>query len=238
MISILFDLFTTLSDRRLLHPCGDIQQAKHLAARYGGSPENWLKAYEQVQADWDSYYADLDLGDDDGIQQMWEGMLRTTRALFRLTATQEPSRDELAALLRELPYLMTHRCDTLLPNTKPILYLLHQSGYRLGVAAQVVQAQVKGILEGAGVWSLFDGPILTPDTTGYFRQDDAFFRPIGREPQSTWIVSSQQAILEVARRCGMQTVWLRRNQTSDLIPADVVLEGDLSGLFDRLPHRT
>ena len=60
-------------------------------------------ANQRMVADWDSYYTDLDLSGSDGIADMWEGIFRTTRALFRLTGIPEPAHEELIALSRELP---------------------------------------------------------------------------------------------------------------------------------------
>ncbi len=119
---VFFDLHGTLIDAaNRLPPCYAQAQAALLAARYGGAPADWIEANRRVTADWDSYYADLDLGSDDGLDQLWEGQTRILRALFRLTGRPCPSSEEMSRLVREQHYLITRHCDALYPDARAAL---------------------------------------------------------------------------------------------------------------------
>src|SRR5688500_4686676 len=118
---VFFDLVGTLVDRRKLLPCYSSELGRVMTERYGSHPKEWMEAYVRVMEDWDSYYADLDLGGENGMAHMWEGLYRTTRALFRLTNTTEPSKKEIQELSRELPGLASANCDALYDDVRPIM---------------------------------------------------------------------------------------------------------------------
>ncbi|MBE0689804.1 MAG: hypothetical protein IH587_06745 [Anaerolineae bacterium] len=129
---IFFDLHGTIvnRERNPVHYASGL--GAYMAERYGGSVEAWTQANQRIFADWDSYYTDLDLAADDGIAQMWEGEFRTTRALFRLTGTPEPSHDELLALAREHGERATERGgNALYPDAAPVISTLAAAGYVL-----------------------------------------------------------------------------------------------------------
>jgi hypothetical protein len=100
MMYIFFDLYV-LVDRQqaaasLMAGIGHVMRERYGVPR----GRNWEEAYQCVRQDWDSYYADLDLGGENGMEHLWEGLYRTTRALFRLTGTDEPHYPELRQLSR------------------------------------------------------------------------------------------------------------------------------------------
>ncbi len=111
-----------------------------------------------VVADWDSYYADLNLSGDDGIADMWEGIFRTTRALFRLTGIPEPDKSELIALSRELPGLAAEGSDVLYPEVPEVLAELDDAGLLLGVISHAPTNQIRAVL--APVLLAFQGADL------------------------------------------------------------------------------
>ncbi len=227
---ILFDIYGTLVDGTRLRPCYAVELGSIMAERYGGSPTAWAQANLRIVADWDSYFADLDFGGDDGVEQMWEGELRLTRALFRLTGTPEPALAEVTTLSRELAYEVRTRCDAFFDDARPVIKKLHAAGYVLGVATHSLTPQARGALAGGGVLDYFTGPLLCPDTVGQYHKDAAFYQVDGLPPQSCMVVDDQLQGILGAQAAGMQTVHLMRGGAGES-PAQHVLHGDLGGLL-------
>ncbi|MBZ0286389.1 MAG: hypothetical protein K8I30_02155, partial [Anaerolineae bacterium] len=126
---IFFNLPGTLVDGARLRSGYAEQLGLLMAERFGGNPDLWIGARLHILKDWDSYFADLNFDGDDGVNDLWEGELRVTRALFRLTGIPEPDGPTLAALSRELPYQVSRHCDVLFPDSQPVIQALHQAGY-------------------------------------------------------------------------------------------------------------
>lgn len=105
---IFFGLHGTLVESAQLQACIKRNCVRILNQRYG--PADWAEAERRLMQDWDSYYADLDLDGEYGIDHLWEGLYRTTRARFRMAG-----RPELRALSRELPVLAA-RFSTPMPG--------------------------------------------------------------------------------------------------------------------------
>jgi putative hydrolase of the HAD superfamily len=234
---ILFDLYGTLSDSSRMYPCYAQALGQVMSARFGGTPEAWAEANRRIAADWDSYYADLDLEGEHGIDDMWEGEYRTTRALFRLAGVTEPEQSALMALARELPYQATRLCDTFYPDAKAVIPQLHAAGYVLGIASHTLTGQARGTLEGAGMLRYFSGPILGPDFTGEFAKNRAYYQSALRDglpPESVLVVDDKPDGIQGAKAAGMRAVHLLREGAATLSPADHTLLGDLSGLADYL----
>jgi beta-phosphoglucomutase-like phosphatase (HAD superfamily) len=232
---ILFDLYGTLVDSRLMIPCYARQLGFVMAGRYGGAPEAWSDANLRIVADWDSYYADLDFEGDNGLDDMWEGMIRTTRALFRLTGTTEPGIDELAALSRELPHLATGGCNALFPEVRGLIERLHQAGVVLGIASHTTTAQARGTLTGAGVLDYFQGPILGPDVTGVFTKTRSYYLAAQLPPENCLVVDDTPEGIRGAKAAGMRAILIHRGDAAAPdSPADHVLRGGLDGLLDYL----
>lgn len=224
---IFFDLHGTLIDGVKLHSCYAMQLGRVMSARYGGNAEAWIEANRQIALDWDSYYADLDLSQ--GIEQVYEGLYRTIRALFRLTHTPEPPHTELVTLSRELPGLITPYCDGLYPDVKAAIKQLHQQGYVLGVTTHALYTQAIGLLEGGGIRSYFQGNIVGVDTLEKWERDQAYYRDVANmakvKPETCLVVDDAPQYLEAARKAGMQTRQINRRQQ----PARTLLDflGDL-----------
>jgi FMN phosphatase YigB (HAD superfamily) len=228
---ILFDLLGTLVDPARLNPCTALQIGQVMAGRFGGDPAGWTQAHSAVLADWDSYYADLDLSGDDGIANLWEGMLRTTRALFRLTQTPEPPLAEVIALSRELPYLTVRQCDTCYPEVKGVLERLTEAGLTLGVTSHTTSAHVRGLLEGGEIQHLINGPVLCTDSIRRYNRDKDFFRASGLPPESCLVVDDQPDALHGAAEAGMKTALLCRGKATAKTDAFPTLRGDLSDVM-------
>ncbi len=239
---VFFDLHGTLIDAASrLPPCYAQAQADLLSARYGGDPTAWVEANRRVIADWDSYYADLDLGGDDSLDQMWEGQTRVLRALFRLTGQPYPSPEELAALVREQPYRIASRCDALYPDARIALEAIRAddrlSGLVLGVISNAVAGHTEGCLVGAGVRDWFAGPVVGPDTVGWFGKDEGCFRfafaQAGAAPEGCVVVDDEPLALLVAQKLGARAVLIDRKGRRNCRWLAPVLP-DLGGLPDLL----
>ncbi len=166
---------------------------------------------------------------------MWEGMIRTTRALFRLTGTPEPGADEVAALSRELPYLATSGCDALFADVRNVIERLRGAGYVLGIASHTTTAQARGTLTGAGVLDDFQGPILGPDVTGVFAKNRRYYLAAHLPPENCLVVDDSLDGIRGAKAAGMRTVRIDRgNSAPPESPADHTLYGSLEGLLNYL----
>lgn len=231
---IFFDLHGTLIDGVALHPCYSQAMGRLLAARYGGDPSDWAQANSRVLDDWDSYYADLDLGGDEGLAHMWEGLYRTTRAMFRLVGIAEPPPAELSALSRELPGQVTRGCDAFYPDARPVLRALHTAGYILGITSHGIVGHTQGLLAGGGMTALFAGPLVGPDNVGRFNKDAAFFRMAAQQagvaPGACLVVDDDLYAVAGAKAAGMHTAQMRRRGSVFSSQADLRLDVTLDAL--------
>lgn len=231
---ILFDLHGTLVDSTRMSPCYTEQIGKVLAAQYGGEAARWVQARQRVLADWDSYFADLNFDGDDGLADFWEGELRVTRALFRLTGTPEPDMKAIADLSRELPYLAARHCDVFYEDSKEFLKQLVQAGFTLGIATHIASPQARGLLEGGGVRDYFHGPLLCPDVTGRFRKDRAFYLAAPLRPEQCLVVDDAPDGIRGAKAAGMQAIQMCRHGMPSHSPVGHPVIENWRGLLDYL----
>ncbi|MCK6577937.1 MAG: hypothetical protein L6Q98_07510 [Anaerolineae bacterium] len=222
---VFFDVHDVLIDGRQLAGCYAAGVGRVLAARYGGSADAWAEANRQVFADWDSYYTDLNLSGDEGMRDYYEGMFRTTRALFRLTGTPEPPFDELQALSRELPGQVTQGCRALYPEVRPALEGLRALGLTLGVISSAPEGQIRSSLE--PVLDLFDGWISGADTADRFDKDEGRYAAAALRsaaaPASCLIVDDKAFAVGAARRAGWFSVHCVRAAGASGTPAHTVV---------------
>ncbi|MCC6617150.1 MAG: HAD family phosphatase [Anaerolineae bacterium] len=240
---VFFDLHGTIVDRERNPSHYARGLGEFMAERYGGAAEDWAEANRRIFADFDSYYTDLDLGADDCIEQMWEGEFRTTRALFRLTGTPEPSHEELWTLTRERGEQATSRGgDAFYPDSAPTIKALAAAGYALGTCSNALSGQVRGSLHAGGVLEYFTTPHFGGDLAGHFIKDELFFgaicRRVGVEPSSCLIVEDHLGALASARRLGAMAVHICRGAEAAKLaaksPAHHALIDSLAGLPDLL----
>jgi 2-haloacid dehalogenase len=233
---IFFDLHGTLIDGARLHPCYTAGLGRVMAGRYGGDPAVWATANARIVADWDSYYADLNLTED--VADVWEGYLRTTRALFRLTGITEPPLAEVTALSRELPGLAPQGCDACYPDVPPVIRALYQAGYTLGICTHALTAQARTTLAGGGLLDCFAGPLIGFDEPEQFEKDGRFFgyaaRAAGVDPAHCLAVDDLPAAIAGARAAGMRTAYIDRRGTGQPVSADWSLSDSLTPLLDQL----
>ena len=214
---IFFEVPGVLVDRAELGRCTAHGIGLVMAERYGLQPATWTAAYQRVLADWDSYYADLNLSDDDGLADMWEGLFRTTRALFRLTGTPEPSKSELTALSRELPALAARDCAALYPEVPAVVRQLDSAGLMLGVISYSLHAQIRALL--APALPYFKSGLWGADNSEQFDKDAQRYRLAALRasvrPERCLIVDDHLPPLIQAKRAGMQAIQIKRDQTAD-----------------------
>ncbi len=237
---LFFDLHGVLIDPRRLHQCYSAALGQLLAARYGGLPEAWERANHQIEADWDSYYADLDFGGDDCVAQMWEGEFRTTRARFRLTGTPEPSHDELMALSREIPGTIPRSCAVAYPEVIAVVARLVELGLTLSVTSHALEPQVQATLVGSGLLDYFQGKIIGTDTLGRFLKDADYYRRaavlLHVDPAQCAVLDDRPEPIEGAQQAGMETIFVCRPERCHdrRIHADAFMP-DLTPLLERYP---
>jgi FMN phosphatase YigB (HAD superfamily) len=232
-----FELHATLIEPAVLAACTVQQVGQIMAERYGGEAAQWTAAYQRMRDDWDSYHADLDFGGDDGLDQVYEGLYRTTRALFRLIQTPEPPREELQTLSRELPALMSLHCDAIRPDVREVITTLDAQGVRLGVITYGLESQSRALLQGGHIAPYFNAPVLGVDTLGQYTRDLLYYQRVavrsGTPPDQCLIVDRSLTSLDSAHAAGMQTAWLTDREPAAASPdfVDVVLGGTLAPLL-------
>lgn len=213
---ILFDLHGTLIDPVKMHPCYSLAYGQYLSDRYGQSPKQWADANRQIVADWDSYYADLNLDGSDGYYDMLEGMYRTTRAMFRLLRVREPAPEQIKKIALEVPAIAPTFCDAFYDDARDAVINLHEYGYVLGVASHALVAQARATLIGAEMESYFKGPIIGPDTVERFAKDETFFIQGARRKHlnldNCMVVDDSIQVIRTVRGIGLKGFWIRRNQ--------------------------
>jgi FMN phosphatase YigB (HAD superfamily) len=231
---VFFDLHNTLFDSREVLPVqyraalGEI-----MAARYGGDPAEWAEANRRVIEDWDSYYADLDLGGDDSLEQIREGQARTLRALFRLTGRPYPTPEELSRLIDMHAYAITSRCGALYPDARAALEAIAALGLQMGLMTHSLSGHAEGLLVGAGVREMFTGPLVTAEVRGSFAKEEGGYRLAARlagvAPEACVAVDDDSDALRAAARAGFRTVGIARRGSPERQTADAILP-NLAGL--------
>jgi beta-phosphoglucomutase-like phosphatase (HAD superfamily) len=211
---LFLDVNDVLIDRAKLSRYAERQLGRVMAGRFGGAAETWSAAYRRVQADWDDYYADLNLSGDDGLADLGEGAYRTTRALFRLTGTPEPEQPDLTALSRELPALAARGHDAFYPEVPDILHTLDDAGIVIGVVGHRTAAHLRAILE--PVLSCFRGTIWGADNAEHFEKDAQRYLAAALRaraaPECCMVAESSPPALEQAARAGMRTLSIDRSR--------------------------
>ncbi len=216
---IFFDLHGTLIESARLHPCYSDGIGRVMAARYGSTTEHWSAVHRQIVAEWDVYYADLNLSGDEGLHDMAEGMFRTTRALFRLAQLPEPPPEDIRILAQQLLELAPEACPALYPDVLPVLEQLLAAGYRLGIASHAPSYQARGILRGSQIEHFFTAPIVGPDISEEFEKNAAFYDYAARlasvSPKNCLVVDDHNKAIQGAHATGMSGILLQRMPSSD-----------------------
>lgn len=228
---IIFDLHRTLIDPARLAGCMPSAIGRILAGRYGANVDLWGDAYGRVVADWDSYYADLDLNGDEGLAHVYEGMFRTTRALFRLAHVSEPDHDDLTALSLELPVLAMQDIHARYPDVDETIHALHDGGFTLGIATSMLTTQAQALLgDLAGCFTRF----TCVDTTGYIAKDAHFLRHALHDipPENALLVDDSVSAILAANSLGMFTTYIVRNASPRPSPSTWTLHDDLRPLLE------
>ena len=220
--TVLFDLHGVLVDPAIVRAQQPAAQGAFLAERYGGEPAEWVDAYRAIRADWESYWADLDLDGEHGIDDLWEGEVRVLRAHFRLTGRPYPPARELEQLARERRYWVLRRINAAYPDARPAVIALKRDGFRLGVVSNAPLAHCRGLLEGAGLLGHFDGNIVGCDVVGSFSKGPDTYRfalaQIGSRAEASVVFDDNADGVLGARRAGIHAVLIARAGRTDPRP--------------------
>ena len=204
---VFFELPGVLADPARLRASYPMHLGAVMAGRYGSAPDTWANAYIQVREDWDSYWSDLNLKGDKPLADLWEGLFRTTRALFRLAQVAEPDKDELIPFSRVLPGLVLERFDALYPQARGTLERLRAEDVCLHVATHWTVGAARGLLAGGGVSKCCSELIIGIDVTEVFDKNYAYLAlKVGASPECCLMVDSDLEALTQARSVGMHTV--------------------------------
>ena len=216
---IFFDLHGTLIDSECMLQNYRRGLGQIMSTRYGQSPEVWEEADRRIVADWDSYFADLNLSGDDVLRDLKEGWIRITRALFRLAKVTEPQKDVISALSLELPSTAPAYGDAIYEDARIAVKQLHDEGYQLGVVTHALEGQAKAALKGANLLDCFTAPIVGMDTVEQFDKDRIFFIKTAHlakvEPAQCLVVDTSQEALTGAKSAGMQVIRLNRGAATN-----------------------
>lgn len=166
-----------------------------MARHFGDEPREWEKSYRHVLEDWDNYWTDLNLAEDNSLGQWREGRWRVERALFRLTHKRPPSEEKIALHLDKLPREIGRECDAWLPGAVEGLKGLAERGARIVlIAPSQPSSLVWGLLDAAELSKLVER-VLGPDELGQVGLDDDapewLLRQAGGAPEETWLISTQ-----------------------------------------------
>jgi len=212
--TILFELRGVLIDPLRERATSSLAQAQYLSTRFGTSVEAWLKAGQQIEGDWDSYYADLDLGGDEGYRDFLEGEFRILRARFRLTDTAEPSAEVIRSLADELAYAEASAARAWFPDIGATIEALHQAGHRLGIVTNRRTAYIRGLFTHCPYTGYFTEPFMGVDTVEQFVKDAMFYRKLNLLAAQCLVVDRDSRSLDAAREAGFQTALLWRSDAA------------------------
>lgn len=153
-------------DRALLRQHLPAATGQALAMVAGGEAVHWQAAYERVQADWDSYWADLSLDDDDSLAQWREGRFRIVRGVFRLAGRQPPAAEHMAQYVDDLPRSVGQVCPAIQAEYRTLFRQMVDRKIGIGIITPTqASGLVWGMLEAAGLDSLVS-VVLGPDELG------------------------------------------------------------------------
>ncbi len=230
MTTILFELRGVLIDPDHERETSALAQAQYLSTRFGTSVEAWLKAGQQIEADWDSYYADLDLGGDEGYRDFLEGEFRTLRARFRLTDTAEPSAEVIRSLADELAYAGGSAARAWFPDIGVTIDGLNRAGNRLGIVTNRRTAYMRGLFTHCPYAGCFTGPFIGVDTVEQFFKDAMFYRKLNLPTAQCLIVDRDSRSLDAAREAGFQTALLWRGDEPPANSSHLVIRPGISSI--------
>jgi hypothetical protein len=153
-------------DRALLRQHLPAATGQALAMAMGGEVVRWQAAYQRVQADWDSYWADLSLDDDDSLGQWREGRFRIVRGVFRVAGQQPPAAEQMTQYMDDLPRSVGRRCPAIRVEDAALFRQLADQKIGVGIVTPTqASGLVWGMLEAAGLDSLVSA-VLGPDELG------------------------------------------------------------------------
>lgn len=183
-----------LIDRRTLAACLPEATGAVMSARLGGKPGRWAAAYRRIQADWDSYWTDLNLSGEDSVAQWREGRWRIVAAHCRLMGMAAPGVEEIPVYLDDLPVEIGRRCTAFRPGVPDLFKALARERLRIAVVSPYLPAPlIKGMAEAAHVWPFVEA-IIGPERLEQVGlegiEGDWLIHLAGGEPDGNLYISS------------------------------------------------
>lgn len=179
-------------DRVLLRQYLPAATGQALAATVGGEVALWQAAYQRVQPDWDSYWADLSLDDEDSLAQWREGRFRIVRGVFRVAGQQPPAAEQMAHYVDDLPRSVGRRCPAIRVEDAALFWQLADQKIGVGIVTPTqASGLVWGMLEAAGLDRLVSA-VLGPDELGQVGLEGIsgtwMARQSGNKPEDVYFV--------------------------------------------------
>jgi hypothetical protein len=155
-----------LLDRAALRAALPAAWGGALTAGPGGSPDEWASVYRQIQDDWNSYWADLDLSGDDSLAQWREGRWRVVCGLFRLAGRAAPPVEQMPRYLDVFPREVGRFCPAWGAGALEALGQLAGQGFAVALLAPYTASAL--------LWGMLDAEdrqggvrrVLGPDELG------------------------------------------------------------------------
>ncbi len=219
---VLLDLGGVLLNSERMEPAYRDRLARWLAARHGGTVEEWRRAHD-VAYEW---YKDPLGCRETWTQGTWAEVVDRADAenlvrMFR-EAGREPPKDPLP-VARALEFEVMAGIDAAFPDARHAIHRLRRRGHPVHVASNATESNARGSLTGAGLLDSVDG-VLTGErlnaskgTPEYWRRAMAVLQA---NPSDVLLVDDRLEYLEAAASCGIRALLLDRKgvRTADALP--------------------
>jgi 2-haloacid dehalogenase len=126
------------------------------------------------------------------------------------------------------------------PDVIPGIQTLKEKGHNLVAFSNGVEATARTLLERVGVLPYLDGMISVDDLRTFKPDPQVYLYLAGRlrrEPQETWLVSSNSFDVIGAKAAGLKVAWIQRSPDTQFDPWDIkpdLIAPDLEILAERL----
>jgi len=241
-VDVLLDLWGVLLDSGRMASAYRARTASLLAARYGGTREDWSRAHD-VAGGW---YADHMDRPETWARGTWLEVVDSADAehlvrLFREAGIARPPDPLLTA--RSLEREAMSGIDAAFPDARPAVARLKRSGHRAFVATNATESNARGALAGASLLESMDG-VFTGERLATGKARDAYWRAVrtivGGRPVPPVIVDDRLDYLEAASTVGIVALLLDRKAAHrpEAMPAYVQATlRNLAGLPHWVEHR-
>ncbi|OGS59991.1 MAG: hypothetical protein A3K59_05145 [Euryarchaeota archaeon RBG_19FT_COMBO_69_17] len=209
---VLLDLWGTLLDSTRMHEAFGPRMAGILAARIGGDPGAWRRAYDAAWPWYSARAAATDWTRGDYLEEV--GRLDgeyVERILKGAGASWRPA--DAASFWAEVEGAVMASVDARFPDTRPALEKLRAAGHRVVVVTSATDSNARGSLAGAGCLDLLDDVFSGTRVNRHKSTVDYWGRVLGgmhAPPEASFVVDDRLVYLEAAAKAGIPAVLLDR----------------------------